>query len=229
MFKKINFDSITPKEAVRAQKELREKINLASLGKIPHLIAGADVSLEWRGDTAFAGIVVLSYPDLEVVETSTVKRELHFPYIPGLLSFREIPALLEAWEQLKTKPELVVVDGHGIAHPRRTGIATHFGLATDIPTIGVAKNKLYGTYAEPGAEAGSFLYLYDEKTNEYIGGVLRTKVNVKPVFVSPGNKISLDESLELILSVTRKHRLPEPTRLAHNLVNDFRKESKKIT
>lgn len=220
--------SLPPKEAIELQQELKERISLEPLSSEPHLIAGADVSLEWHGDTAFAGIIVLTYPELEVVEQALAERKIDFPYIPGLLSFREIPALLDAWEKLKTKPDITFVDGHGIAHPRRMGIASHFGLVTDSPTIGVAKNKLFGEYLEPDPGAGSFSYLSDKKTGERIGAVVRTKTGVKPVFVSPGHKISLEEAVEMVLGSTLKHKLPEPTRLAHDLTNRFRRGEIKV-
>lgn len=222
-FSPSQFKNISPKEAIQTQNSLREQISLEPLSKEINLIAGADISLEFHGDTAFAGIVVLSFPELKVVDRSLIKQKINFPYIPGLLSFREIPALFEAWENLKTKPDITVVDGHGIAHPRRMGIAAHFGLATDSPTIGIAESKLVGKYEEPALEAGSFSYLYDEKADEKIGAVVRTRTNVKPVFVSPGNKISLDQSIEIALAAARGYKLPEPTRQAHNTVNAFRR------
>lgn len=223
IFSLSQFESITPKEAIQFQKKLRERIRLEPLKKEPALIAGADVSLEWNGDTAFAGIVVLSFPELKVVESAFARRPITFPYIPGLLSFREIPALLEAWGKIKNKPDVTIVDGHGIAHPRRTGIATHLGLATQSPTIGCAKKKLVGSFAEPGTEAGSMSEIYDKKTEETLGYALRTKTNIKPVFVSPGNNITLQESVDIVLRSTKGYKLPEPTRLAHNLTNAFRR------
>jgi deoxyribonuclease V len=140
-----------------------------------------------------------------------------------LLSFREIPMLLKAWENLKTKPDVLVVDGIGIAHPRRLGIASHLGLVLGIPTIGCAKSVLTGVYEEPGNTPGDIAYLYDKyNKTEIIGAALRTKTNVKPVFISAGHLITLEESLELVMKSIRKHRLPEETRLAHNTVNEYR-------
>lgn len=215
--------NITPKEAIHLQKELFKSASLSPPKKRPETVAGADVSLEWHGDTVFAGIIVLTFPALEVVEYALAKEKVDFPYIPGLLSFREIPALLKAWDKLVAKPDVTLLDGHGIAHPRRTGIATHFGIVTDSATLGVAKNKLYGKYNEPELEAGKFSDLLDPKTSEKIGAVVRTKDRVKPVFVSPGNKISHREAVEIALETTRSYKLPEPTRLAHNLTNEFRR------
>lgn len=215
---------VSPKEAIAIQKELREKVRLTPLSRPPEVIAGVDVSLNLYSTTVFAGCVVLSYPDLAVLETSVAREEVTFPYVPGLLSFREIPALLEAWGQLRSTPDLIFVDGVGIAHPRRLGIATHLGLVLDIPTIGCAKSVLVGVYEEPALEAGSCAYLRDPKANyEHIGAALRTKRGVTPMFISPGHKITLEEAVGLTLSVTRKHRLPEPTRLAHTLTNERRR------
>lgn len=211
---------ISPKEAIERQKTLRTKIKLTTLKKSVRLIGGADVSMNLFATHGFAGFVTLTYPDCTLVDESVVKDKINFPYIPGLLSFREIPMLLQAWEKLKTKPDVIVVDGVGIAHPRRLGIATHLGLLLNRPTIGVSKNVLIGTYKEPGVEPGSLSYMYDQ--NEIIGAALRTKFKIKPVFISPGHLITLAESIDIIKHCIRKHRLPEPTRLAHNTVNKYR-------
>lgn len=219
---RYNFN-LTPKEAIESQKKLREKIKLVPLKKKIKTIAGLDVSFNKFEKDVYAGIIVLSYPELKVLEKVCVKSVVDFPYIPGLLSFREIPPLLKCWQKLKRKPDIVVVDGHGIAHPRRLGIATHFGLVTGVPTIGCGKSLLYGKYKEPTLNAASESPLFDPKTNEQIGIVLRTKRNVKPIFVAPGNKITLKESREIIQVTLRGYRLPEPTRRVHNLVNDFRR------
>ena len=227
--------SVTPKEAIAIQNELRSKVSIAPFaeGNGKHideikLIAGADVSMNMFSTEGFAGFVVMTYPDMVIVDHAVVKGELKFPYIPGLLSFREIPLLLEAWEKLKTKPDLIVVDGIGIAHPRRLGIASHLGVLLDMPTIGCAKSVLTGVYEEPAIHKGSISYLYDKKSAhtsvpEIIGAALRTKDKVKPVFISPGHKITLEESLEVISACVRKHRLPEPTRFAHETVNAYRR------
>jgi deoxyribonuclease V len=170
----------------------------------------------------FAGFVTLTYPALEVIDHAVVEREIPFPYIPGLLSFREIPMLLDAWDALAQKPDVLMVDGIGIAHPRRLGIASHLGLMLGIPTIGIAKSVLVGIYQEPDAAPGSTANLIDPKTGEVLGAALRTKRNVKPVFVSPGHLITLEESVELARACVRVHRLPEPTRQAHMTVNRYR-------
>lgn len=214
--------NLAPKEAIALQKELREQVQLVPLTQPPTHVGGCDVSMNRFAKEGFAGFVTLTYPELELVDHAVVKDMIPFPYVPGLLSFREIPMLLKAWEKLKTKPDVLVVDGIGIAHPRRLGIASHLGLVLGIPTIGCAKSVLTGVYEEPGNEPGDTSYLYDKKTNEIIGAALRTKRNVKPVFVSPGHLITLQESIDLVFSCVRKHRLPEPTRFAHNTVNEYR-------
>jgi len=220
----VNQWNVTPKEAVALQKELREKVRLVPLGKKPALIGGADVSMNRFAKDGYAGFVVLDASTLRMVSHSVVAAEIPFPYIPGLLSFREIPMLLEAWEKLRQKPDVLVVDGVGIAHPRRMGIATHLGLVLGVPTIGCAKSVLTGTYKEPAHVFGAISYLHDSKTKEIIGAAVRTKPGVKPVFISAGHLITLEESIEIIKKCVVKHRLPEPTRLAHNTVNEYRIE-----
>lgn len=212
---------VSPKEAVKLQQELRQKVRLSPHTDEIHYIGGCDVSMNRFAKEGFAGFITLSNI-LEPVAESVVKDTIPFPYVPGLLSFREIPMLLKAWEGLSIKPDVLVVDGIGIAHPRRFGIASHLGVLLDMPTIGCAKSVLVGTYEEPSNEPGAYTNLVDPKTDEVIGAALRTKRNVKPVFISPGHRITLSQSIALIQSCVRSHRLPEPTRLAHNLVNDYR-------
>jgi deoxyribonuclease V len=219
-----NWD-VTPKEAIEIQKQLRDQVKIEPLNKKIQLIAGCDISMNLYSTTFYGGFVVLRYPGLELVDHVFVKDTVTFPYIPGLLSFREIPSLLKAWEKLETKPDLIAVDGIGIAHPRRIGIASHLGVLLDIPTIGCAKSVLTGVYEEPAQEPGSFSYLRDRHhPEEIIGAALRTKKDVKPMFISPGHKITVDESVALIQTCVKKHRLPEPTRHAHNIMNDYRKK-----
>lgn len=212
---------VSPKEAVQLQQELRTQVRLVPLTDEVRLIGGCDVSMNRFAKEGFAGFITLS-ATLEPVAESVVKDAIPFPYIPGLLSFREIPMLLKAWERLSVKPEVLVVDGIGIAHPRRLGIASHLGVLLDLPTIGCAKSVLTGVYEEPEQTPGAYTDLTDRKTGEVIGAALRTKRNVKPVFISPGHRITLSQSIDLVMSGVRKHRLPEPTRLAHNLVNAYR-------
>lgn len=220
----LNFN-LTPKEAVTLQKELREKVVLTPLTKKIRYVAGCDVSMNLYSKTVYAGFVILSYPDLQIVDHAVIKDEVTFPYIPGLLSFREIPSLLKAWEKLKIKPDLICVDGVGIAHPRRLGIATHLGLVLDIPTIGIAKSILTGTHEAIALEQGSRADLVDIKNpKEILGIVLRTKKNVKPVYVSPGYKTTAQDAERIVRSCIGKYRIPEPTRLAHQCVNEHRRK-----
>ena len=215
--------NVSAKEAIEIQNRLRQEVRLVPLKKEPALIGGADVSMNLYATEGYAGFVVLDRQHLTLQDHAVVKRTIPFPYIPGLLSFREIPMLLEVWNNLKTKPDVVIVDGLGIAHPRRLGIASHLGVLLDIPTIGCAKSVLIGNYKEPGNEPGSFTYLHDPKDpNKIIGAALRTKKNVKPVFISPGHLIILEQSIDIVKQCVLKHRLPEPTRLAHNIVNEYR-------
>ncbi len=224
MMNKITHNwNVSPKEAVAIQKDLREKVRLVPFNKKVRFIAGCDVSMNLYSTTIFAGFVVLTYPELILVDHAVVREETSFPYVPGLLSFREVPALLHAWKKLKQIPDLIFVDGVGIAHPRRIGIASHLGVLLDIPTIGCAKKVLTGIYEEPEFERGSFSYLRDRfVSKENIGAAVRTKRKVKPMFISPGHRITVQESIGWVLRVIRDHRMPEPTRLAHNVMNVYR-------
>ncbi len=211
-------------EARKIQEQLRAEVSIKPIGITPKIIAGVDVSMNRFSNTLYAGWIVLSLPDLIEIDHGLAVMDTTFPYVPGFLSFREIPALLKAFEKLKVRPDIVMVDGQGIAHPRRLGIATHLGLVLDIPTFGCAKSRLYGVGDDPGDEAGSVAYLHDPKSpKETIGAWLRTRDHVKPVLISPGNRITLEESLELTRDCVRGYRIPEPSRCAHELVNSFRK------
>lgn len=213
--------NLTPTAAVALQKELRDKVALQPLDLSRlETIAGADISFNRFSDTVFGGIVVLEFPSLKVLERSGVVTQAHFPYVPGLLSFREIPALLEAWEKLEITPDLLVCDGHGIAHPRRLGIASHIGLIIERPTIGCGKSVLVGKFDEPEKTRGSWSPLIHR--DQTIAAALRTKNNVKPVFASPGHLIDLASSIEVLLQCDGGYRLPEPTRKAHLFVNELR-------
>lgn len=200
-------------EAIKIQRTLVNK--LSRTGKITkvNLVAGVDISVDRTSGMGTAAIVVLSYPVLDVVEIQTSTGRIKFPYIPGLLSFREIPLLIPAFEKLENVPDIVIVDGQGIAHPRRIGIACHLGLFLNIPTIGCAKSRLIGTYNEPGIKPGNWSVLLDN--NDVIGAVLRTKEGVKPVYVSPGHMIDLMSCVDWVMACCRGYRLPEPIRLAH--------------
>lgn len=173
-----------------------------------------------RGRQSTAAIVVLRWEDMAVVEIATAAIETPFPYVPGLLSFREIPAIAAAWERLAVQPDLLLVDGQGIAHPRRFGLASHLGLITGVPTIGCAKTRFIGVHDEPAREAGYYTDLVDDGRlsghgGEVIGGVLRTRSGVRPLYISIGHKVSLRTALDLTLECCRGYRLPEPTRQAH--------------
>lgn len=220
MMQPSDYKTLTPSQAIAYQHELRKSIEIKSLQKDIHLIGGADISFNKNEDTVYAGIIILSYPDMKVVNEVTVIAETTFPYISGLLAFREIPALLDAWNPLALKPDVMVLDGQGIAHERRLGIATHFGLLTGVPSIGCAKSRLAGNYTEPA----NLMFAESELVSrgETVGLVLRTKINCKPVFISPGHHITIAQSAKIIKSCTKKHRIPEPTRLAHLLVNAAR-------
>ena len=212
---------VSPREAVELQKSLRERVRLVPLAKKVRTIAGADISFNKFETTVYAGLVVLRLPSLEVVEEVGVVSETKFPYVPGLLSFRETPSVLEAWAKLKAEPDAVMFDGQGIAHPRRVGIASHVGLLIDRPTLGCAKSVLVGKYEEPDRERGSWTELIDK--GEVVGAAVRTKKDVQPIYVSPGHLIDLQGAIELTLACNGGYRQPEPTRRAHLLVNALRR------
>lgn len=216
----LNYNAISIVEATALQNELRHKVLLQTEVKNITTIAGGDISHNVAADTLFAGIVVLSFPDLKLLSYSLVKTATKFPYVPHYLGFREVPALLQAWEQLPEKPDLMVLDGQGVMHPRRFGIASHFGVLADQPTIGCAKRLLFGSYKPLGLPRLSTSLITDEE--EIIGHALRTKELVKPVYISPGHKVSVQDSIDIIKQCVLKHRIPEPTRVAHDKVNLFR-------
>lgn len=227
-------------EARRLQTELAGQVEFVPLGRGPGLVAGLDCAFSKDGKRIFAAVVVLKVcgpaalgwetitPEgggatlplafgFEQVETVTAEQETRFPYIPGLLSFREAPVCLEAVGKLRRKPDLFMIDGQGVAHPRRLGLASHLGLFLDRPTIGCAKSRLVGTFDEPGPEKGAYSLLYDRE--EVIGAVVRTRSRVKPVFVSVGHKCTLEDAIRISLACTTRYRIPEPTRLAHQAVS----------
>ena len=212
---------LTPAQAVALQKELRSQLELRPLEAPPRLVAGADLSFDKGSDTVWAGIVVLSFPDLKIVEERGLQMQARFPYVPGLLSFREAPALLEVWEKLENRPDVLVLDGQGTAHPRGFGLACHLGLWLQIPTIGCAKTLLCGHFETPDEARGARSPLLYK--GEQIGAVLRTKTRVSPVYVSPGDRIDLDGAVETLLKCNGGYRIPEPTRRAHLFVNRLRR------
>ncbi|KZE71688.1 endonuclease V [Paenibacillus elgii] len=209
--------NLSEMDAVKLQQELSLKIvKEDQLTKINH-VAGVDVAYSEHSDKLIAAIVILDASSLHIIESVVVEDTVHFPYIPGLFSFREIPPLLKAFKQIKTLPQLIVCDGQGMAHPRRFGLASHLGVLFDIPTIGCGKTKLLGEFRDPELKRGSSSPLVDH--GEVIGAVLRTQDNVKPIFVSIGHRISLATACERILKLSPKYRLPETTRQADQLVN----------
>lgn len=204
------------------QNELRSRIRCENdFGDI-RTVAGADIALDPGTNTGFAGVILYTFPGLEEIERRSAKGKLTFPYVPGLLSFREGPLLLKAFARLKTSPGLILFDGQGIAHPRRFGLASHLSLLLDVPGIGVAKSRLCGAHREPGASAGSWTPLRDG--HETIGAVVRTRTNTNPVFVSPGHRVSREMAVELTLVCCDGYRIPRPTREADRWVAQLKKE-----
>jgi deoxyribonuclease V len=234
--KKLHSWNLTYAQARELQTQLAGKVQFRPLTKTPGLIAGLDCALSARAKKIVAAALVLevSRPTADLrrqteqaqfrlVETAVAWQALDFPYIPGLLSFREAPVCLAAVEKLQTEPDAFMIDGQGVAHPRRFGLAAHLGLFFDKPTIGCAKSRLTGTFEDPPEEKGAYSLLKDEKrTNEVIGAVLRTRTQVKPVFVSVGNRCTLEDAVKVVLDCTTKYRLPEPTRLAHQHVSKMK-------
>lgn len=213
---------VTPSRAVEIQQRLREKISLKdSLGlRRLRWIAGADVSYDKGDTTLYGAVVVVELPGMEVVEQRWAKGEVTFPYIPGLLSFREAPILLRAFAMLRRAPDAVLFDGQGIAHPRGFGLGSHVGLFLDLPSVGCAKSRLVGEHGPVGEARGSSAWLTYH--GRRVGTVLRTRAHVKPVFVSPGHRLSFRSATKIVLLTCRRYRLPEPIRLAHQLVNRVR-------
>jgi deoxyribonuclease V len=210
--------NLEPTVAIALQRDLAQQIvREDQLGEV-HTIAGVDMALNEESGMARAAVVLLSYPDLEVVERHVYEEPIRMPYIPGLLSFREAPCVLGAFARLQKQPDLVMVDGQGIAHPRRLGIASHLGLWLDLPTIGCGKSILVGHHSHLSEEQGSWVPLVDK--GETIGAVVRTRAHVKPMIISSGHRISLSTSLRYVLACCRGYRLPEPTRYADKLSKD---------
>ena len=209
---------LSPAEAIALQRELAELvIREDKLLQPPRLIAGVDVGFEDKGRTTRAAVAVLGFPSLDLVEQAVAREPTRFPYIPGLLSFREIPAILSAMQGLKQIPDLLLCDGQGLAHPRRCGLACHLGLLTDIPSIGVGKTRLIGNHTEVPAEKGGWVPLIDRE--EEVGAVLRSRSGVKPIYVSIGHRISLPTAIHYVLAATTRFKLPETTRAAHRLAS----------
>lgn len=214
--KKLHSWNLTYAQAIELQKQLAGQVRHIKLKKPPQTVAGLDCAFSKNGEKIIAAVIVLKLPGFELIETSNATRKVTFPYIPGLLSFREAPVCIVAAQKLRNLPDIFMIDGQGIAHPRRLGLAAHLGLFLDKPTIGCAKSRLTGQFDEPKPEKGAYTPLKDN--DEVIGAVLRTRTNVKPVFVSVGHKCSLKDAIKITLSCTSKYRLPEPTRMAHQFV-----------
>ena len=204
---------VTPKQAVEIQNQLRKMV--VSRGRVskPGLVAGADAAFDKGSGRVHACVVVLAFPNLEVVEIAVHHGPISFPYVPGLLSFREAPPLLAAFEKIRRTPDVIFIDGHGLSHPRAAGIACHIGVLLDRPVVGCAKSRLTGTYTAPALRRGALSYLYDGK-DDVIGAVVRTRDRVRPIFVSVGHKVSLNQAVRLTLACGKGYRVPEPTRQA---------------
>jgi deoxyribonuclease V len=213
---------VSAAEARRIQERLRPRLKVGRFVQHIRYIAGADVAVARLAPTVYAGVVVLEYATLQVVERQGVVSRTAFPYVPGLLSFREAPALLQAFAKLHLTPDVIIFDGQGIAHPRRLGIASHIGLWLDTPSIGCAKSRLIGVYQEPPPTRGAHAPLYDTD-GTLLGAVLRTKTHAKPVFVSVGHRMELEQAIDILLHCDHGYRIPEPTRLADQYVGAMRR------
>jgi deoxyribonuclease V len=209
---------LEPSAAIRLQQELRERLVITWDGRPVDTVGGVDVSV--KGNRARAALVVLRFPSLTLLESATAELPVPFPYVPGLLAFREGPVIVEAWERLQDKPDLLLFDAQGIAHPRGIGLAAHLGLWLQLPSIGVAKTRLYGTHAQPGRERGEWTELRHPKQGRVIGGVVRTRTGVKPLYVSPGHLIDQAHAVEFVLACSTRYRLPETTRWAHRVAGE---------
>lgn len=219
---KLHDWNVSPAEAPHFQDKLARRVRLRPLPPHVELVAGADVSFSRELGTVFAAVLLFRFEGMEVLEQAQERAPARFPYVPGLLSFREGPAILKAFGRLQHRPDVVIFDGQGYAHPRRIGLASHMGLWLRLPTVGCAKSRLIGEHAKPGPRRGRFSPLLDN--GEQIGIVLRTRENVKPVFVSPGHLADFVSSMRLVLDCCRGYRLPEPTRQAHITVERWKRE-----
>jgi deoxyribonuclease V len=217
---------LAPAEAVALQERIRHRVETVDrLGAVRH-VAGVDVGFERDGAVTRAAVAVLTFPGLEPADFAVARLPTRFPYVPGLLSFREIPAALQALAGLRLRPDLLLCDGQGIAHPRRIGLASHLGLAADLPSIGVAKTRLVGSHGEVPDRKGGWSPLLDGA--EVIGAVLRTRKGVKPLYVSPGHRVSLETAIGFVMACVTRYRLPETTRHAHRLASGGAAELRKL-
>jgi deoxyribonuclease V len=213
--------NLTPRQALHLQQSLRERVVLEDRFGPLRTVAGADLAFDPATATAFAGVIVYRFPQMEELERQMARAPLRFPYVPGLLSFRESPILIRAFARLKTEPDLILIDGHGLAHPRRFGIACHLGVLFDKPTIGCAKSVLVGDFKEPGSRAGSARPLIH--AGDRVGVALRTRDGVRPIFVTQGHRVSLDSAVELVRRTLDGFRIPKPTREADHYVRELRR------
>lgn len=222
-FPELHSWDMNAKDAIALQRLLAQHLCLDSRLPDPvRYVAGVDVSYRRGGVEFFAAVVVLQFSDMKVVEQATASARVTFPYIPGLLSFRELPVVLQAFKKLQTIPDVVLVDGQGVAHPRHLGLASHLGLWLDRPTVGCAKSRLCGEHDPPGRHRGDRVPLVFE--NAAVGTVLTTRSGIKPLYVSPGHLLDVPDSAELVMHCLGRYRLPEPTRLAHHLANQARRD-----
>ncbi len=214
---------ISPKEAVALQRRLAGKVRLVPLRRRPATVAGADIAIDKRSGEGIAAVIVYTYPGLEEIERRSARGGLAYPYIPGLLSFREAPLLLKAFSRLERAPDVVLFDGQGIAHPRGLGLASHMGLWLGLPTIGCAKSRLVGEHREPDQRRGSFTRLeyVAGGRRRCVGACLRTRDRVKPIYVSPGHLIDLESAIEIVMGCLDGTRIPKPTREADRLVGEI--------
>jgi len=212
--------NLTPAAGIRLQRRLADRVRQTPCKVDPILVAGVDAAFSKDGKSCLAGVVVWDLPHRRVVEQAVAHKGLRFPYVPGLLSFREAPAVLAAVRKLRRKPDVFIFDAQGVAHPRRFGLASHVGVLLDHPSIGCAKSRLCGQADEPKPARGSWSPLVDD--GQVVGALLRTRANVNCVYVSVGHRVTLDEAISVVLTCCTKYRLPEPTRLAHQLVTRVR-------
>lgn len=221
-FSSLHSWSLSPQAAVALQRELAGQVALSELSSRVERVAGVDVSYRRSGSQFHAAVVVLDYISMAILESATASGDVVFPYIPGLLSFRELPIILQAFQKLETVPDVILADGQGIAHPRRLGLASHLGLWLDLPTIGCAKSRLCGEHGEPGPKKGDWKPLSVDGVA--LGRVVRTRDHVRPLYLSPGHKIDIQGATAMVLHCCRGYRLPEPTRQAHLLSNRVRQK-----
>jgi deoxyribonuclease V len=215
-YQRLHSWRVSPREAARIQVRLRSRVELSDRLPVIRRVAGADLAFDLEGNRAIAGVVIYKFPEMQEIERVWGASRITFPYVPGLLSFREAPALLKVFARAKNRPDLIFCDGHGYAHPRRFGITSHLGLLLGTPTIGCAKSLLVGTHEPLPAEAGACVALRDR--DEIVGAVLRTRKDVKPIYVTQGHRVSLQTALKFVLAVLDGYRIPRPTRDADHFV-----------